>query len=179
MGRSRRRMKKDAPKVRVGVVKRSKKLKAPVPKDIAAGCPALAAKLQKDCTWETCTTPTTNYQQNGLINEVNRIKAPETDAASPESDDDAAATSDQDLQRVLSMQHPSGPRAPDPLTANQRRVVAALVAAHGDNLQAMARDRKLNKMLLPASKLKRMIASAQIYKAGDRVRFQQPKRGLT
>ena len=67
--------------VRVGVVKRSKKLKAPVPKDIATGCPALAAKLNNNWTWETCTTPATNYQQNGLVNEVNRLDVRETDAA--------------------------------------------------------------------------------------------------
>lgn len=43
----------------------------------------------------------------------------------------------------------------------------------------MARDRKLNKMLLPASKLKRMAASYNLHKEGQRVKFQQPKRGLT
>lgn len=95
------------------------------------------------------------------------------------AEDNKATITDQDLRSILSMQQSAGPRAPDPLTANQRRVVTALVAAHGDDIQAMARDRKLNKMLLPASKLKRMIASAHIHKEGERVRFQQPKRGLT
>lgn len=85
---------------------------------------------------------------------------------------------DEDLLRALAMQQPSGPRAPDPLTANQRRIVKTLLDEHGDNFEAMARDRKLNKMLLPVGKLKRMTASYSLYKEGGRVRFQQPKRGL-
>lgn len=97
---------------------------------------------------------------------------------SSHAEDDEADVNDGDLRSILCMQQLSGPRAPDPLTANQRRVVKALIDAHGENLEAMARDRKVNKMLLPASKLKRMIASFQIHNEGARVRFQQPKRGL-
>lgn len=70
-------------------MKRSKKLKAPVPKDIATQYPALASKLHIDCSWETSTTPAANYQLNGLLNEPNKIPVPETDAASPDEGVDA------------------------------------------------------------------------------------------
>lgn len=73
------------PQVRVGVVKRSKKLKAPVPKVIATQYPALATKLHLDCSWETSTTPSANYKHNGLLNEPNGLKVPGTDAAAPDN----------------------------------------------------------------------------------------------
>lgn len=57
--------------------------------------------------------------------------------------------------------------------------MAALLDKHGDDFAAMVRDTKLNKMLLPQGKLKRMAAAFSKFPPGARVAFQQPKKGLT
>lgn len=59
--------------VRVGLVKRTKKLKAPVPELLVSQCPALKDKLGTDGTWKTAQTALTNYEQNGFVNEPNTL----------------------------------------------------------------------------------------------------------
>ena len=54
-----------------------------------------------------------------------------------------------------------------------------LVERHGSEFAAMVKDTKLNKALLPESKLRRMAAALKLYPEGVRVAFQQPKKGLT
>jgi hypothetical protein len=69
------------------------------------------------------------------------------------------------------------------LTATQASVVARLVAAHGEDVGAMARDTKLNRMLLPPSKLRVLLeawkaAGAASEGGGVRCRFAQPVKSL-
>jgi hypothetical protein len=54
----------------------------------------------------------------------------------------------------------------------------SLIDAHGDDVQAMARDGRRNKMLHSAGTLKRMLAAFHLHKPGARVKWQQPKKGL-
>jgi hypothetical protein len=84
---------------------------------------------------------------------------------------------DPDLIAALGMQC-GARKLPDPLTTKQRQVVSELICRHGDDIDKMVRDSKLNKMLLPASKLKRMIESYHLHSAAQRVPFQQPKKRL-
>ena len=84
---------------------------------------------------------------------------------------------DEDLRAALG-EVPEQPRAPTPLTGNQRVIIQRLLRAHGSNVDAMARDRKTNKMLLTAAKLRRMILAYQMYPDGHRVAFNTPKKGL-
>jgi hypothetical protein len=84
---------------------------------------------------------------------------------------------DPDLLAALGKQ--VGPRkVPEPLTAKQRQVVAALIGRHGDDVDGMVRDSKLNRMLLPASRLKRMIEAYHLHSTTQRVAFHQPKKRL-
>lgn len=64
--------------VKVGLIKRSKKVKAPVPHLLVSQCPALKDKLGTDATWTTSQTANTNYQQNGFVNEPNRLSTAKT-----------------------------------------------------------------------------------------------------
>ena len=76
------------------------------------------------------------------------------------SDGDGGGNStDDDLRAVSGLPRKHSARAPPPkLTSTQERVISALREAHGpNNVEAMVKDIKLNRMLLPASKLKKMI----------------------
>jgi hypothetical protein len=69
------------------------------------------------------------------------------------------------------------------LTATQAAVIARLAAAHGDDVAAMARDTKLNRMLLPSSKLRALLeawraAGAAAEGGRVRCRFAQPVKSL-
>lgn len=72
---------------------------------------------------------------------------------------------------------------PTALTATQARVISSLVAAHGSDVSAMARDTKRNRMLLPPSKLRVLMeawaaaGSAQA-DGGVRCRFSAPVKSL-
>ena len=52
---------------------------------------------------------------------------------------------------------------PKRLTTKQRRVVGALVAKHGHDLNAMARDRKLNAMQHTIAQLRELVVSFAAY----------------
>ena len=56
---------------RVGVVKRSKQLKTHTPTLIATGCPAIAAKLKKDCDWSEKDTVSANYRHSAFAFDPN------------------------------------------------------------------------------------------------------------
>ncbi len=72
----------------------------------------------------------------------------------------------------------SGKAPPQKLTTHQTLIVRRLVDAHGDNVEAMVRDTKLNKMLLPASKLKKMLESFRRYGEKERCDFRVPNKRL-
>lgn len=63
--------------VRVGVVKRSKKVKARVPQELSAKRPAIAAKLDITCDWQEDNTTEINYQRSGFANNPNKMIAAE------------------------------------------------------------------------------------------------------
>lgn len=63
MGGSRRRLKKGKPKVRVGVVKRKKNVKAEVPLEVLNGRPDLAKRLNTRCARAHAPACTHNEQR--------------------------------------------------------------------------------------------------------------------
>jgi hypothetical protein len=69
------------------------------------------------------------------------------------------------------------------LTSTQAAVISRLVAAHGPtDLAAMARDTKRNRMLLPPSKLRLLVAAWEAAgvagEGGVRCRFSAPIKSL-
>lgn len=75
---------------------------------------------------------------------------------------------------ILGEVRSSGPALPAKLTSTQQRIFEGLLAAHGDDLEAMARDKKLNPMLLTAGKLRKMLLSYEAFK--DRPQAKTPFR---
>ena len=95
-----------------------------------------------------------------------------------EDDEEKEQQLDLDLHLALGKPHPDGTRPPAPLTANQRRIMQALVDKHGTDVEAMAKDNKRNKMLHTVGTLKRMLQALHLHKEGTRVQWQQPKHKL-
>ena len=196
MGRSLRRAKRYRTKVRVGVEKKRKDVKAPAPLELTleSGAAALAAKLPKlvatspsaaegdeapttVTTWDPARPLTKNYAAAGVAADANSrygrnyrpsglsVKAEkganekDDDADDDDVDDAGGDSTDDDLRAVSGLPRKHSARAPPPkLTATQERVIAALREAHPeDDVGAMVKDAKLNRMLLPASKLRKMI----------------------
>ena len=83
----------------------------------------------------------------------------EEEASAGRDDNDGGGDStDDDLRAVSGLPRKHSARAPPPkLTSTQEMVISALREAHGSDVEAMVKDIKLNRMLLPASKLKKMI----------------------
>lgn len=203
MGRSLRRAKRYRTKVRVGVEKKRKNVKAPEPIELTleSGAAALAVKLPKlaaaaaaataaggkggeegeegpTAIWNPARPLTKNYAAAGVAADANarygrnhrpsvlRVDDAEEGerrrgreaATTSSADDDGGDSTDDDLRAVSGLPRKHSARAPPPkLTSTQEIVISALREAHGTDVEAMVKDIKLNRMLLPASKLKKMI----------------------
>jgi nucleolar protein 16 len=72
----------------------------------------------------------------------------------------------------------SGKAPPQKLTTHQTTIVQKLVEAHGADIEGMVMDSKLNRMLLPASKLRKMVAAFHMYSERERCNFRVPSKRL-
>ena len=82
-----------------------------------------------------------------------------------------------ELAGALGQQRSSGKRAPKMLTGTQRRVVQRLVETYGDDIAAMARDTKINKMQHSRSVLYKLVEAYKV--SGDLAKvkaFHAPKK---
>ncbi|KAK9866448.1 hypothetical protein WJX84_010681 [Apatococcus fuscideae] len=140
-------------------------------------------KLGTDVDWSTKQRFKDNYAAAGLMPDPNfgfgRNARPNLIEAAVARDQagDTQADSDDDLRAAEGKMRRTGPADVQPLTANQQQIVQRLLEAHGDDIHAMSRDRKLNVMLLPPARLKKMIQSHQTFsgKSGVRCSFRAPK----
>lgn len=82
------------------------------------------------------------------------------------------------LRCALLQVRSTGKAAPKRLTTHQRQIVGRLLAAHGDDIAAMARDRKLNSMQHPEGVLRALVESYQHWKEGSGVDFRVPHKRL-
>ncbi|GIL71769.1 hypothetical protein Vretimale_793 [Volvox reticuliferus] len=169
MGGSRRKLKRNAPKVRNGVVKRKRDQKTKIPLDIAFGNPALEARLNKKPEWSEKDTLDTNYSRNQLVSDPNVLlgrKEKKTPLVPPEARKEAGEQtySDDDEQRAaLRLPRKSGKNLPARPTATQRKVVGALLEKHGEDVRAMMMDTKLNKMQHSEGELRQLIEAYQFW----------------
>ncbi|KAK9836614.1 hypothetical protein WJX74_004416 [Apatococcus lobatus] len=184
MGGSRRKLKKTIP-----VVSRKKRRNASataakkLPAEIKEARPSMPEKLGSDVDWHTEQRFKDNYAAAGLMPDPNfgfgRNATPNLIEAAMARDaaDDAQAESDDDLRAAEGKMRRSGPAAVQPLTANQQQIITRLLDAHGDDTHAMSRDRKLNVMLLPPARLRKMIESHAVFagRSGVRCSFRAPK----
>lgn len=72
----------------------------------------------------------------------------------------------------------TGKAAPKRLTAHQKQIVRRLIAAHGDDVEAMQRDRKLNSMQHSVGALNELLSSYQHWGEGQGVDFRVPHKRL-
>ena len=121
--------------------------------------------------WNPSRPLTKNYAAVGVAADANarygrnrrpsdlKVKANNDDGEGEGEENDGGDDDlDDDLRAVSGLPRKHSARAPAPkLTSTQERVISALRSAHGSDVEAMVKDIKLNRMLLPASKLKKMI----------------------
>lgn len=166
MGGSLRRSKRYRPKV-TRSTKRQKQAKTKLPDEITAGRPDLKQKLNQEPDWDTLKNLGDNYTGSGFVGDPNSRfgRNAEVNGAGPDleveewSDHEQVEPQDEDFRSALGLERLANKKPPPKLTSHQQRIVGALIQAHGEDVQAMVKDTKLNKMLLPASKLKRLIES--------------------
>jgi nucleolar protein 16 len=168
MGGSRaatRRHKTTHTKVKVGLRKQRKAAPHPVPVVL----PGVATATG----WDEDVTPSANYKRLGLSASLQADKGRSHGVRAAAAAAAAAASAPPDapqpLGRLATAGDPEslrlatgrrlarGARPPRPLTARQRRLVGALVAAHGDDVAAMARDTKLNPLQHTGSALRVLV----------------------
>ncbi|KAG2501347.1 hypothetical protein HYH03_001137 [Edaphochlamys debaryana] len=163
MAGSRRRLKKSAPKVRTALVKRKRDQKTQVPKEVAFQSPAFKAKLNKEIEWDVTDTLGENYARNKLVADPNVMlgrREKKTPLVAPEVRKEAGEetySDDDELRAACNLPRKSGKAPPPRPTATQRKVIGALLEKHGDNVQAMVLDIKLNKMQHSAGELKKLM----------------------
>lgn len=187
MGGSLRRSKKYRPKLTIRK-KRTPLIKCKVPLDITQNKTGVEEKLGITTVWSQQKRFSECYADSGLMSDPNSgygrnskkdgLQAVTLSSEERESKGEAAIDFDEDFEAACGKKRASGASLPAPLTSHQRSIVKRLLEAHGDDIEAMRRDSKLNSMLLPPAKLKRMIQSYRHY--GDRrgVHFRVPIKRL-
>lgn len=131
-----------------------------------------------------------NYESSGLVLDAtarfgrnSRRDRIQQLAAAREGDgggDEPAAEEqlDDDLVAAMAQVRSSGKAAPKRLTPRQRQIVQRLLEAHGDDVAAMSRDRRLNPMQHSRGVLEGMIAAFEHWKEGSGVDFRVPTKRL-
>lgn len=139
--------------------------------------------------WDPLVHAQDNMERLGLVADVNKVaggarKRPDpislaAAAADPAALDAAAAEpADDELRVALGKARSSGRAPPKRLTVRQRGIVERLLAVHGDDVAAMARDTKLNAMQHSEGQLRAMIASFRHWAPGSGVDFRVPNKRL-
>lgn len=72
-------------------------------------------------------------------------------------DHESGKANDEDLKAALGEMRSSGKAPPTRPTPRQRALIDRLVSAHGNDIDAMVRDRKLNSKQQSAGQLKKLI----------------------
>jgi len=86
---------------------------------------------------------------------------------------------DTDLKRTLSIKNKGDEKlAPKRPTDRQRETVSLLQKFHGDDIEAMVKDHKRNKMQLSAARLRTLIEACNFWAKGSGVDFRTPAKGL-
>eukprot|EP00898_Chlorokybus_atmophyticus_P005297 jgi/Chlat1/5769/Chrsp387S09017 len=153
MAGSRRRAKRNRAPVRVALKRDLKKRPLKPPQLPKAAAAVLAA--DGDADWDPAATAAANYAAFGLSTLRPSSRAAATTRQQAEvGDEQLQEDATRELARALGAVPRVGP--PPRLTAMQRVYIGRLVAAHGDDHQAMARDTKLNALQHTAAALRKL-----------------------
>lgn len=174
--------------MKVGRVKKSKQTVTVVP--------VLLPGARDSTAWDDDTTHQSNYEAVGIVSDPNRIGKTGRNSTALEEGEEAAGhrgskktdetvaaqatVGGDEVRGAVGQVRSTGTAPPKRLTTKQRRIVGALIAKHGDNLHAMARDRKLNAMQHTVSVLRELVVSYVAYpdliENGGRLDFRAPKK---
>jgi len=145
MAGSRRRLKRNAPKVRVGMAKARRRPidKTRTPLEVAQANPSVEKKLKQSITWSEEATLSENYKANAfLLNSNKRFGRNANGAMSGVRDveDKQAAgeetfEDDDELRAGCNLERKTGTAPPPRLTATQKAVVSQLLSKHGDDVE--------------------------------------------
>ena len=179
--RKKRRAKPSGSTVKVGRVKKTKQHVKVVPVRLPGAA--------EDTTWQEDTTHVSNYSVVGIVSDPNAVgktgrnaKAPLGGSSADEPEDTSVAATatvgGDEVRGLLGQVRSTGLAPPKRLTTKQRRIVGALVAKHGHDLNAMARDRKLNAMQHTIAQLRELVVSFAAYpdllESGGALDFRAP-----
>lgn len=120
-----------------------------------------------------------NYKQNKLASDPNvgfgRNKKEEPLKEREEAEDEA---DNDELRAGCNLERKSGPAPPQRLTPHQRLIIKALLEKHGEGVDAMVLDPRLNKMQHSAGQLKKMIAAYHHWEGDEKERhdFRAPRK---
>ena len=133
----------------------------------------LSGEGKSSTKWDTKRTLRRNYEDNAVAEDVNKSIGMEIDG-----DDEVVETHsrrtrenkgkkpkavEDEINAALGKPRSTGRRPPKRLTTTQIKVVGKLIEKHGENIDGMARDIKLNKMQHSAGVLKKMVESYYAY----------------
>jgi len=148
--------------------KRTGVLKAKVPQEILNEGDAVKKKLGVDAEWNKERTMEENYRRNGFAVNTNdkfgrqrfyKKKDEEAQQAAKERGLDLDWMDDDEVRALRAEERKTGKAAPKRLTDTQIKLVEALIAAHKDGVEAMARDIKINTYQHSAGQLRKLLAS--------------------
>lgn len=182
MGGSRRRLKRDKPKVKVGVVKKKKTDKSKIPLELLEGRPSISKRLDVNVQWEEGKLLADNYQANKILLDPNvgfgrnRASEPLKSREEREAGGQETYSDDDELRAGCNLERKTGVAPPPRLTPRQRQVVEVLVKAHGEDVEAMVLDIKHNVMQHSAGQLKKLIAAYHHWRPEDKHDFRAPRK---
>ncbi|GAX83597.1 hypothetical protein CEUSTIGMA_g11022.t1 [Chlamydomonas eustigma] len=184
MAGSRRRLKKDKPKVKVGLAasKRKRSEKSKTPLEVAELRPSLEKRLNSRAEWEQSKNLVENYAANHLVLDPNqgfgrnKSAMPLKSREVREKEDGETYSDDDELRAGCNLERKTGKAPPPKLTTHQRKVVEQLIEKHGEDIHAMVLDIKLNAMQHSAGQLKKLILSMQHWRADGRHDFRAPRK---
>ncbi|PNH00466.1 hypothetical protein TSOC_013709, partial [Tetrabaena socialis] len=113
--------------------------------------------------WDEKDTLVENYARNKLVSDPNQLlgrrekKTPLVSAEARKEAGQETYSDDDELRAACNLPRKSGKAPPPRLTSTQRQVVGALLEKHGENVQAMVMDIKVNKMQHSSGELRKLI----------------------
>ena len=184
MGRSAKavRRRTGAAKVSRGKKKRAARAPEHLGQGLPLEPPAPGEAFGPGAEWAVERTLRENYGRNGLTLDVNntqpQVRRDKGGGGEGSGREDARPAHVRDeLAGALGQQRSSGKRAPKMLTGTQRRVVQRLVETYGDDIAAMARDTKINRMQHSRSVLYKLVEAYKAYGDLSNVKaFHAPKK---
>ncbi|KAG1671364.1 hypothetical protein FOA52_002974 [Chlamydomonas sp. UWO 241] len=186
MAGSRRRLKRNAPKVKVGgaAARRKQTEKTKVPLEVTENRPGAQKRLKRSLLWSEEANLTDNYRANDLLLDINagfgrnnaHRGAGIRSAEVKETGGEETFEDDDELRAACNLERKTGKALPPRLTSHQRDIFEKLLAAHGDDVDAMVLDIKLNKMQHSAGQLRKLLEGHRHWGEGSRHDFRAPRK---